>query len=315
MNKISISLALAALLMYGCSDKPEESSSTTTAAPAEVTKPAVNEDAIEENLYGTTTKQVAPQAAAPQAKAAEVTTIPHTGTVLETMDAAGYTYAKIKEGDNVYWIAGPKTSVSVGNTISFTEQMVMQDFTSKTLNRTFDYLVFANTIVPADAHTAATQKTAATPVAAAAALPASKEAHNCEDCGSKDASQKKPQATQQVVAPHGDMAAAATTEIINIEKLPDGFTIEELYAQKSDLNGTVVSFNAKVVKVSKNIMGKDWIHLQDGSTANDITATGLNTTVNVGDTVTAKGTLKTDVDFGYGYFFPVIMEESTFSIQ
>ena len=304
-----MSLALAALLMYGCSDKPEESSNTT-AAPAEVATPVVNEDAIEENLYGTTTKQVATQAATPQEQAAEVTTIPHTGTVLETMDAAGYTYAKIKEGDNVYWIAGPKTTVAVGDAISFTEQMVMKDFTSKTLNKTFDYLVFANTIVPADAHTAAAAHKAA-------ALPASKEAHNCDDCGSKDSnsSQKKPQATQQAVSPHGDMTAAATAEIIKIEKLPNGFTIEELYTQKSDLNGTVVSFNAKVIKVSKNIMGKDWVHLQDGSTANDITATGLNTTVNVGDTVTAKGTLKTDVDFGYGYFFPVIMEESTFTVK
>ncbi len=303
MNKISMSLALAALLMHGCSDKPEESSAAT-AAPAEITKPAVNEDAIEENLYGTTTKEVVSQTTAPHENAAEVTTIPHTGTVLETMDAAGYTYAKINEGGNIYWIAGPKTVIAAGDVISFTEQMVMKDFTSKTLNKTFDYLVFANTIVPADAHAAAAAHKAA-------ALPAKKEAHNCDDCGSKDAnSSKKPQ-TSQAPVPHGENAA----EIIKVEKLPNGFTIEELYAQKNDLNGTVVSFNAKVVKVSKNIMGKDWIHLQDGSTASDITATGLNTTVSVGDTVTAKGTLKTDVDFGYGYFFPVIMEESTFSIQ
>ncbi len=303
MNKISMSFALAALLMYGCSDKPEESAKTT-AAPAEATKPVVNEDAIEENLYGTTTKQVATaQAAMPQDKAAEVTTIPHTGTVLETMDAAGYTYAKIKEGDNTYWIAGPKTTVAAGDVISFTEQMVMKDFTSKTLNKTFDYLVFANTIVPADTHAAAAAHKAA-------ALPASKEAHNCDDCGSNDANGTQKSQTAQA-APSTD----TVTEVIKVEKLPNGFTIEELYTQKNDLNGTVVSFNAKVIKVSKNIMGKDWVHLQDGSTANDITATGLNTTVSVGDTVTAKGTLKTDVDFGYGYFFPVIMEESTFTIQ
>ncbi len=304
MNKISMSFALAALLMYGCSDKPEETSSTTT-APTEVAQPTANEDAIEENLYGTTTKQVTPQAAAAsQTKAADVTTIPHTGTVLETMDAAGYTYAKIKEGDNAYWIAGPKTSIEAGDVISFTEQMVMKDFTSKTLNKTFDYLVFANTIVPADAHAATTAHQAAT-------LPASKEAHNCEDCGSKDANSS--QSTTQAASPHGTNTTAAET--ITVEKLPNGLTIKEIYAQKSDLNGTVVSFNAKVIKVSKNIMGKDWIHLQDGSTADDITVTGLNTTVNVGDIVTAKGTLKTDVDFGYGYFFPVIVEESTFTAK
>ncbi len=310
MNKISMSLALAALLMYGCSDKPKESSDASK-APEELVKSVANEDtieanddAIEANLYGTTTKQVATQTApASQGHAAQVTTTPHTGKVLETMDAAGYTYAKVDEGGNVYWIAGPKTTIAAGDTISFTEQMVMKDFTSKTLNKTFDYLVFANTIVPADA-------TAAAAAHKTAALPAGKDAHNCDDCGSNDANKsKKPQTAQ--TAPHDTVV----NEVITVERLPNGATIEELYAQKSDLNGTVVSFNAKVIKVSKNIMGKDWIHLQDGSTANDITATGLNTTVNVGDVVTAKGTLKTDVDFGYGYFFPVILEESTFSIK
>jgi len=299
-----MSLALAALLMYGCSDKPEESESTAAEVSAAVTQPTVNEDAIEENLYGTTTKQVAAQAAAPQEKSAQVNAIPHTGTVLETMDAAGYTYAKVNEGGNIYWIAGPKTTIAAGDVISFTEQMVMKDFTSKTLNKTFDYLVFANTIVPADTTSAAAAHQAA-------ALPAGDAAHNCDDCGSKDAN-------NTAKSPHAAKAApqtAAATEIIKVDKLPNGFTIEELYAQKNDLNGTVVSFNAKVLKVSKNIMGKDWVHLQDGSTANDITVTGLDTAVNVGDTVTAKGTLKTDVDFGYGYFFPVIVEESTLSVR
>ncbi len=309
MNKISMSLALAALLMYGCSNKPEESE-TEASTTQEVAKPAAeqtlaNEDAIEENLYGTTTKQVAAQHTMPQQSAAQVTTTPHTGTVLETMDAAGYTYAKVNEDGNVYWIAGPKTAIAAGDTISFTEQMVMQDFTSKTLNKTFDYLVFANTIVPADASTAA--KTAH----AAAALPATKEAKNCDDCGSKEHNTT----AQKAVATPAKATPPAATEVIKVAKLPDGYTIEELYAQKSDLNGTTVSLNAKVVKVSKNIMGKDWVHLQDGSTANDITVTGLNTTVAVGDTVTAKGTLKTDVDFGYGYFFPVIIEESTFIVK
>ncbi len=300
MNKISMSLALAALLMYGCSEKPNESSSNTTETQKEVAEPAVKAPVTAEepvqNLYGATTKAVqqhiVPESADIQASA------PHVAKVLETMDAAGYTYVKVDENGNTYWIAGPKTNLTVGSTISYIEQMVMKDFTSKALNRTFDYLMFANSIIPASVSTASTT------------LPVADKAHNCDTCGPTDVNTTMQQS--QVKPPQ------AKAKPISVAKLEGGHSIEELYAQKSDLNGTTVTFNAEVIKVSKNIMGKDWVHLQDGTGvagSNDITATGLNAAVNVGDIVTAKGTLKTDVDLGYGYFFPVILEESAFTVN
>lgn len=282
MNKTSIALAALLLLLSGCSEKPEESANTAEAitekaAPAPASKPV-------DNLYGTSTQ---PQTAAAQESQPQTNNV-HVAKVLETMDAAGYTYVKVDEDGQVYWIAGPESKVTVGSTVSYLEQMMMQDFTSKTLNRTFEMLMFTSTIVPEGKADAAA---AATPT-----VPAQPAAPHYSDT---QAAQKEP------------------SEAINVTKAEDGYTVEELYAKKAALKGQKVKLKAKVIKVSKNIMGKDWVHLQDGTgvagSSDDIVATGLNTTVKAGDTVTATATLNTDVDLGYGYFFAVILEESTFT--
>jgi hypothetical protein len=72
--------------------------------------------------------------------------MPHTGKVLETMNSGGYTYMKIEEGDASYWVAGPAAKVQVGDRVSFVEEMRMPGFTSNTLNRRFDQLLFVSGI-------------------------------------------------------------------------------------------------------------------------------------------------------------------------
>lgn len=288
MYKIPVSLTIAALLMCGCNEKPAEEKAS--AEPVKEQVQSIEKEAPVKNLYGVTEK--APESQRAPADAAIQANTAHVGTVIETMDAAGYTYAKVNEDGNVYWMAGPQSAIKVGDSISYIEQMMMQDFTSKSLGKTFDYLMFASTIVPSDK--------AATPAVA----PIAKSGHACEDCDSdtKKAHAPEPQ-KQEAPAP------------IKVAKAADGYSIDELYAKKTDLNGKRIKLNAQVVKVSKNIMGKDWVHLQDGSgtdSSSDLTSTGLNTTVKVGDVVTVEGVLQTDVDFGYGYFFPVIVQESEF---
>jgi hypothetical protein len=62
-------------------------------------------------------------------------------------------------------------------------------------------------------------------------------------------------------------------------------------------------------------MGKNWIHLRDGSGSpsddtNDILVTSASET-KVGDVVTVKGVIRTDKDFGSGYAYKVLIEEAT----
>ncbi|MBI5467624.1 MAG: hypothetical protein HY891_00700 [Deltaproteobacteria bacterium] len=94
------------------------------------------------------------------------------------------------------------------------------------------------------------------------------------------------------------------------------YTVAQVYAKKSELKGRVVKVHGNVVKVLKNIMGRTWVHIQDGTGSeggNKIVFTSKNEAPEVGSAVIAQGTLETDKDFGYGYFYSVIVEDATFS--
>lgn len=276
MKKISIALSVATLLIVGCSDKPKEQEKST---PTETTKAAVEPQSI----YGASAqKQETPSDNELKLDA------PHVAKVLETVNGGGYTYAKVEEEGNIYWIAGPQTEVAVGSKISFLEQMVMNDFASKALNKTFDTLVFVSAIVSTDKSAKA---------------------------GSAVATTAKHTDGTHIDCNHEDELKKAPSEI-KVSKNPNGYSVEDLYTKKAELATKSVKVNAQVVKVSKGIMGKDWVHIQDGTGANgtnDIIATSKNSTVKVGDVVTTEGVIKTNVDLGYGYKFSVIIEEAKFT--
>jgi hypothetical protein len=95
----------------------------------------------------------------------------------------------------------------------------------------------------------------------------------------------------------------------------DAHTVAELYKGKAALKDKPVQVRGRVVKVSNGILGKNWLHLQDGSGSasegsNDVVVTSKDTAA-VGDVVTARGTVRTDVDVGSGYSFAVMVEGAT----
>ena len=95
---------------------------------------------------------------------------------------------------------------------------------------------------------------------------------------------------------------------------PDARTIAELWTQKDRLANTVVSVRGTVVKYNAAVMGKNWIHLQDGSGdaakgTHDITVTTLDA-VTVGATVTVTGTVRLNRDVGAGYTYAVLIEDA-----
>ncbi len=69
------------------------------------------------------------------------------GQIVETMDANGYTYLHIDSNGTKTWAAIPESKVSVGEVVELSSGMVMQNFTSKTLGRTFHAIVFSSGIV------------------------------------------------------------------------------------------------------------------------------------------------------------------------
>jgi len=92
----------------------------------------------------------------------------------------------------------------------------------------------------------------------------------------------------------------------------NAYTVAELMAQTAKLKDKSVRVSGKVVKFNGSIMGKNWLHLQDGTGAagaNDILVTSA-AMAKVGDVVTAAGTLRTNKDFGAGYTYKVLIEEA-----
>ena len=106
-----------------------------------------------------------------------------------------------------------------------------------------------------------------------------------------------------------------------MERLPaeeGGRTIAEVFDQRTELGGTNVRVRAKVVKVTENVMGKNWVHLRDGTAgtdgSDDLTVTTA-ATVRLGDVVVASGNLALDRTFGHGYTYPVLLEDATLSAE
>ena len=66
--------------------------------------------------------------------------------------------------------------------------------------------------------------------------------------------------------------------VAGIAKLANGYSIGELYSKKNELYGKKVQLRGQVVKISRGILGKNWIHIQDGiggEKQNDLTIIGI----------------------------------------
>lgn len=92
-------------------------------------------------------------------------------------------------------------------------------------------------------------------------------------------------------------------------------TVEQVFAEKATLSGKYIHISGKVVKVNNGIMGKNFLHIQDGTGTegtNDITVTSQET-AKLGDMLEIEALVTTNRDFGMGYSYPVILEEAKFT--
>jgi len=66
-----------------------------------------------------------------------------TGKIVETMQVPNYTYMLLDVGKGEpVWTAVNSAEVEVGQQVTVVESLTMRDFTSRTLNRTFESIVF-----------------------------------------------------------------------------------------------------------------------------------------------------------------------------
>ena len=81
----------------------------------------------------------------PQQNAAAPDTSMVSGNTIETFDAGGFTYVQITTPNESIWAAGPLTPIKKDDKVSFSRNMLMKNFHSKTLNRDFENIYFVNT--------------------------------------------------------------------------------------------------------------------------------------------------------------------------
>ena len=173
--------------------------------------------------------------------------------MLEHLAASPYVYLRVKTSRGEVWAAVPETKIENGAEVTVFNPMLMTKFESKSLKRTFDEVYFG-TLTPA----------------------------GVAEGGAGD-------------NPHAGVAQTAAVEVGKVEKAAgaEGRTVAETWAQKAMLAGKTVAIRGMVVKFNPAVMGKNWIHLQDGSGdagkgTNDITVTSMEE-VAKGQTVTLKG--------------------------
>ena len=217
------------------------------------------------------------------------------GKVLEIKPAMGYKYLKIDENGKILWVAIANAPVTIGDKIGYDKKTLMKDFKSKTLNQKFKEIYFASDVYLPQKVTAP---------------------KSMKDILGLSSQKKDPHAGMGI----GMSPQPADEKPAKPFVKKDTYTVAEVHMWRKSLKDQNITVTGSVYKVSKGIMKRDWVHLGDGTgneqkLTDDLVFTAPTSTVKAGDKIVAKGTVAVDKDFGYGYFYPVIIEKSTFEVN
>lgn len=210
------------------------------------------------------------------------------GTVQETMNAASYTYVRVRTSEGEIWAATGQFPVAVGDRVRVPLQMAMKDFHSPTLKRDFPQIFFVTEIEREGQSPSQGQ-------AQTAMMPSHGAGGQAPAMGAQPAAQSMP--------------------VPAMEPPAGGMRIADVWARRASLAGQTVTVRGKVVKFNGGILDRNWMHIQDGTGdakdgSNDLTVTSQGG-AKVGDVITATGKLAIDKDFGAGYAYKAIVEGAT----
>lgn len=262
-----------------------------------------------------------------------------TGRVLETIAVAKYTYLRLATDQGETWTAVPSADVSVGASVTVDHAARMDHFTSTTLKRTFDVIYFGSL---SGSETAGRGLPAGHPRMGSNAEPSNGHSTVGEDPGIPEAlldgprgalppghpsigQGTSPAGEGDLALPPGHPGGAATGASVSsqtpivVPKLqrasgPNGHVVADLFANRARLAGQKVRVRGLVTKVTLNVLGATFLHLRDGSgdaaaKTDDLTVKTLAEPAR-GDVVVFEGVLRTDVDVGAGYQYPVLLEDA-----
>jgi hypothetical protein len=205
--------------------------------------------------------------------------------VKEVIQTSNYTYLRVEKKDLEQWIAIGKMEVKEGEVIYFEDGLEMTNFESPELGRTFESVLFVQEI---------------------SNEPIKHDGMHGGMPGGMGGGKGG-----EVM---GDKPEKPVFEKLDIKvDQPEGGTsIGNLYARRADYSGKLVTVRGQVTKVNVGIMSRNWVHIQDGTADGenfDLTITTDDEPA-MGTVVTYYGTLSLKKDFGYGYYYEIILENA-----
>lgn len=201
----------------------------------------------------------------------------HGVEVIQVLNTTKYTYLRVSEDKTEYWMAIVREDIKSGDSVYYSQAYDMKDFYSKELDRTFPSVFFVQDPSGSPERLAATD-------------------------GAQMPNTESPSRRQPVTK----------MDNLKVEKASGGITIEELYGNPEQFAGKKIKVRGLIGKLSKEIMKRNWMHIQDGTgngTNFDLTVTSADI-VTEGNIATFEGIIALKKDFGSGYFYEVIMEEA-----
>lgn len=196
----------------------------------------------------------------------------HKVVVEEVLNTEKYTYMKVKENGKKHWVAIPKNEVQVGETFVYQGGLLKKNFYSREYDRIFETIYLVSKIRKAGNNQSSTNS-----------------------------------AVEEALT-RNKVGASLDVKVGKIKPAEGTITIAELFKNKEKYKDQTVKISGKCVKVNPKIMGRNWIHLQDGSGDElDLTITTAQD-IPLGAVLTLAGTIALDKDFGAGYRYDIIME-------
>jgi hypothetical protein len=218
------------------------------------------------------------------------------GTVTEIIDTTRHIYVCVDIGEKDIWVAVPQFDGKVGDMVLVPPGVRVAEFHSRALDRVFEVMYFVGGLRQAEAHTAGN---------AMEGLP---KGHPPVHQDGSDTMRHPPM---------DELSADPAVQVGDVEKAEGGQTVEEIFTNRKSLAGEIIRLRARVVKVTPNVMDRNWLHVRDGTGGkgtNDLIVT-TEQTAETGDVVLIHGTVSVDRDFGFGLEYPVIVEDAEVSVE
>lgn len=197
----------------------------------------------------------------------------HEVLVIDSLMTDRYLYLNVNEGAKNYWISTWKMPVNIGDKLYYENGILKLNFYSKEQKRFYDTLFLVSRIA------------------------------------------KSPFINKKSIV--NDVIAKNKDDVINNSKLfkknlKNIIPLKEIITNSESYKDKIIDVAGKCIKVNINIMGKNWIHIQqqdDNGEKYELVVTSQEK-VKVGEDCVFKGEVKTKIDLGAGYFYDVIVQDA-----